>query len=208
MNEATQKSSDDRVAALQHEALRHRKLTGHRFFLGYAYALLREAPLYRQWQSLLAYIRKFRTIAFVLRIVSILFTVIETGALVILSTLLFLVLLPIGTALMLGILLTALLESRKTNRTLGARIAKKPCSVLFLSRSDNPFLEKNALDLASRGHTVLIISPYWITPRGLHRGKFYCTARREANGIYLVRRYYFFSLRKHVLSRTDCAYWY
>ena len=47
---------------------------------------------------------------------------------------------------------------------------------------------------------VLVVSPYPVSPRGLGgKGSFF-TARKEAEGIYLVRRHYFFMLRKRVLD--------
>ena len=71
----------------------------------------------------------------------------------------------------------------------------------------NPFLVQNARELATRG-TVLLISPYWLAARGIYPHGFYCTVRREAPQILLVRRYYFFSLRRHVLKNLDPVYLY
>ncbi len=197
-----------KISELQKKAEEHRLLTSHRFFFSYAWALFRRAPLYLHWQSLLSYIRRFRMITFLLRVGSILFTILETGALVLLSTAVFLVILPLAAALMLGILLTALLESKRTNRQLAAAVGSRPCCVLFLSEEKNPFLLENTKSLAACGKTVFVVSPYWISPKGLSSGRFYCTARREAAHIYLVRRYYFFSLRKHVLKKAGTVYLY
>ena len=186
----------------------HRSMTSHRFFFGYLYGLITQAPLYTQWQRLLAYIRRFRTLAFAWRTVTLLWSIVETGALVLLTTAVFLVILPILAALMLGILITARIESKRTNRQLWSASQGKPIYLLFLPLQPSPLLKATAKELAEKGATVLLLSPYWISAKGLSRGGFYCTARKEDEGIYLVRRYYFFSLQKHVLSKANVSYVY
>ncbi len=196
------------AAKLQKSALKNRSMTAHRFFFGYACAQFTHTPLYTHWQGLLAYIRKIRAIAITLRILTVILTVLETGALVILTTALFLVILPILGALMLGILITALLESRRTNRLLAGVTRGRSVYVLFMDASSSPFFSAHAQSLAANGGAVLIVSPYWISSKGISHGRFYCTARKEGDGIYLIRRYYFFSLKKNVLSLRTVGYVY
>ena len=184
-------------------------MSSHRFFLGYLHGWITSAPFYAQWSRLLSYVRRFRTITLLLRGVGILLTVLQTGALVLVGSLLFLVLLPTLSALMLGILLTALLESRRSNRYLLDHLSGRPITVLFLSEEENPFAIANAKDLAARGSTVLAVSPYLISARGFRRrASFYCTLRQEFENVFLVRKYYFFSLRKHVLSKASVTFMY
>ena len=208
----TEKESPSEALAqatrLYSQAVRNRKMTRHRFFWGYAYDLFKHAPLYTHWQSLLTYFRRFRTIAFILRILTVIATVLQTGALVVLATAVFLVILPLLGALMLGILLTALLESRRTNRRLRAQTDEKRVCVLFMSTEKNEFLKSNAQSLCAHGFFVVVVSPYWISPKGIAGKHFFCTAREEYPNIFLIRRYYFFSFRKHVLQNTDAVYLY
>ena len=188
---------------------RNRRLTRHRFFFAYAYDALTHTSVWSHWQDLLAYIRRARMIVWILRILSILSLALRAGAFVLLATALFVVILPLTAVMMLAILLTALLESRRTNRRLLDETQERRICVLFLAAdSPNAFLFANARDLASRGYTVLLISPYWLSPRGMKRGRFYCTARAEADHIFLIRRYYFFSLRKHVINARETVYVY
>ncbi len=190
-------------------ALRNRRLIRHRFFLTYAYDTLTHTSLWLQSKRLLAHLRRIRTVALTLRILAFLFTVLQTGALVLLATALFLIVIPIGSAVMLGILLTALIESRHTNRRLRSETRNKRACILFLPTNEqDAFLWHNALDLAARGYAVFLISPYWISGRGPASGRYYVTARTLSPHIYLVRRYYFFSLRRHVLRETEtvCVY--
>lgn len=190
-------------------AARNLRLTRHRFFLGYAYDILTHTSLWTRLRDLLAYVRRARTVALVLRILSLALTALQTGALVLLATALTVVVLPVAVATMLAILLTARLESRRTNRLLLHETQGRRVCVLFLAaNAPTAFLFANARDLADRGYTVLLISPYLLSPRGMSRGRFYCTARAEAEHVYLVRRYYFFSLRKHVITAREAVYVY
>ncbi len=198
-----------RAEHVTQESSQNRKLTAHRFFFGYAYDLLVHTSLYRQWQSLLRTVRRFRAVAFTLRVLTFVLTVVETGALVILSTAVFLVILPLATALTLGLLLTALLESKRTNRYFSKELTGKHVYVLFLSEESSLFFWQNAKSLAQDEQSaVIVVSPYWISAKGLRKAPFYCTARQEYPNLYLIRRYYFFRLRKQVLGGLHVAYVY
>ena len=189
------------------ELLQNRRLFAHRSFFSYACDLLRRTKFVKVWRELLAYFRRIRMVTWTVRILSVVFSVLQTGALVILSTVIFLIILPILASLMLGILLTAFFESRKSNRKMELALSQKRIYVLFLSKKDNPFLAQNARDLAQhKGAAVLLISPYWLSGKGLFSKRFYATVRHDGEGIYLVRRYYFFKLKKKVLSNKEAAY--
>lgn len=178
-------------------------------FFKYAWESIRGAAFYGHWIRLLAYFRRLRLVAIILRITAILFTVLQTGALVLLTTVIFLIALPIFVSLMLGILLTALLESRKTNRTLARLLDGKHVYILFATEEPTPFFIANARELASRpSAAVLIVSPFWLSSKGILQRRFYCTARREAEDLYTLRRYYFFTFKKKVLKKTEVAYLY
>jgi len=154
-------------------------------------------------------VRRIRTVALVLRVLTFLLSILQTGALVLLATALFLIIIPVGSALMLGILLTALIESRHTNRRLRSTLSNRRACVLFLAaNTQNGFLWQNALDLSARGYTVFLISPYWISGQSPVSKKYYVTARTLSPNVYLIRRYYFFSLRRHVLKDRETAYVY
>lgn len=185
----------------------NRRLLSHRFFIGYAYDLLRHTKLFLHWKELLSYFRKIRMVTWTIKIITFLFTVLQTGTLVLLSTVLFLVLLPILLLTLLCILLIATVQSRKSNRMMRTALQEKQIYVLFLPKDDCPFLKANARDLASNPNAaVLVISPYWIVGTGLFEHRFFSTVRKDGGSIYLIRRYYFFSLKKNVLKTQSIAY--
>ena len=200
---------EDLAEQIKKESAKNRTMVSHRFYFGFVYDALSHTPLFAHWQAFLSLLRRFRAVAFLLRILGMIFAIVETGTLVLLTTAVFLVILPLAVALIVGIMITALLESRRTNRQLSRWLNGKRIYVLFLSTRENAFLEQNAGRLSEEdGTAVIVVSPYLVSPRGLRNGRFYCTARREADAVYLIRRYYYFSLRKHVLHGKAVAYLY
>lgn len=193
---------------IQHETLHHKKLTHHKSFASYVWDSFTHTPFYLHWQHLLSLIRRFRTLAFVLRVLTLLLAILQTGALVVLTAALFLVILPVVILLTLGILITAFFRARQANETLGLAIGNRLVRVLFMTHYENPFLLENAKNLAAGGACVIVVSPYWIGKRGLTKGKLYTTFREEFPRVYLIRKYYFFNLRKNVLDPSKTAYLY
>ena len=200
------------VGRVQALAVRHRRMTSHRSFLGHLWDTVTHTPLYSHWKYLLTCFRRFRAVTVTLRVLAILFAILETGTLVVLSTAVFLVILPLLIATMAGILITAAVESVRSNRILRKALQGRRVCILFMSDNPTPFFARHARALASEGFAVLVVSPYWIaaTPalNRLKKSGFYCTFRAEEKDLYLIRRYYFFSLRKNVLSECNVSYLY
>ena len=161
---------------------------------------VKEARPWRIWQQILAYFRRARAISFVFRVVGWILALLRTGTLLLLTTVLFFVILPLLLAIVLGFLLAALLDTKKSLSRLQKAIGERPVWVFF---STGEFGRENALALAESGERVcLIVSPRWISPSGHGTKKFYLNLRTESENCYLVRRYFYLHLRKK-LSRTD-----
>lgn len=189
------------------DVLKNRSLALQTHFWRYAWCLVTQNSIYVYARRVIDWFRRFRLVAFLIRIFTLFFTLLQTGAAILLSTLLFLVALPLLLSLLLGILLTAFLESGRSNRLLLEATRDKQVYVLFPTKEPNVFFIANARSLATRENAcVIVVSPYWISSRGLSKGYFYCTSRKEEKNIYLIRRYYFFSLRKNVLEKRETAF--
>jgi hypothetical protein len=198
------KQTTEAARAICAESQENRRLTTHRFFIGFLLSEFRRTGIYGAWKSGVSYFRRLRTVALIIKIATVLLTLLQTGALVILSTVLFLILLPLLVAFTLGVLLTARIESRRSNRYLRKKLADRAVCVCFLSKRENPFLTKNAEDLTKNGrYAIVLLSPYWLSGKGIFKSRFYTTFREELPNVYLVRRYYFFSLKKHVLPKNS-----
>ena len=202
------REGEEVVSAVKKTAEKNRRMGEKRSFLTYAWLLIRGSTLYAHWTGFLTYLRRFRTVTLTLRIISFVFAILETGALVILSTVVFVILLPLALALLIGILVAVLIEGRRTNRMLGRVSEGKRVCILFLHGKEETFFLWNARDLSERGYIVLVLSPYFISRKGLGNRRFYCTASEVCDRVFLIRRYYFFSLRRRVLSQRKTIYVY
>ena len=202
-------SQEERTSEVFRERLRNRRMSSEKWLLRYLWQSLRQNSLWMLLGRWMEWFRRFRLVSFLLRLAALLWGILQTGAAVRLSTLLLLVALPLLLSWMLGILLTALLETKKSNRLLSAVTEGKSVYVLFLPRAESRFFAANAYDLSQREDRVVIaVSPYWLSSRGLRKGYFYCTVRKESDALYLVRPFYFFSLSRRVLAQRDTAYLY
>ena len=198
----------DAIRRALFSAAEGQRLTRHRSFWSYLCDAVRHTPFRSRWMALLTYFRRVRMVALILRLLSILFAALGTGALVLLGAVLLLVILPVLALAMLTILLIARIRAGKANRCMLKPTEHRRICVFFQSADmANAFLLANARDLIARGYTVILVSPHWISARGVRgRGRFYCTAREEFEHLYLVRRYYFFHLCRHVLVKRSCCY--
>lgn len=161
-----------------------------------------QARPYRLWITLLAYLRRVRTVSLVLRITGWLLTLLQTGALVLLTTLVFFILLPILLLGGFGTLLVALLDTRRSLRALRSALSGKRVFVFFA-----PLGDFGASSLRSLARTpdvaVLAVSPHWLSPTYLGRSRFFVNARRDGDRIFVIRRYFFFAVRRSLLDPSN-----
>ena len=85
---------------------------------------------------------------------------------------------------------------------------KKRIFVFLPIRTDrfeeSSFFAGNCLDIASRKNcAVLIVSPYYISKKGIGENNFFFSVREESKNVYIVRKYAFFYLRKRILDRSQ-----
>lgn len=178
-------------------AARYRKSS----FLRYLWESVRESLPVQLISKLVLYLRR-------VKLVQTVFTVLVALAAVVTVAVVSATVLPFlffGTALLT---LLAYLRSRRMNRILRRELTDRRIRVLVPPRGPalNPgsFFIRNARAMAAEEDvTVVVVSPYLFATRGVggHGGFF--TARKEADGLYLVRRHYFFVLRRKILDALD-----
>ena len=187
-------------------AKQNRKSAWHRFFLIDLYLRLQDTSLYVHWQRILTALRRLRAVTLTFRILSLFFAVLQTGTFVLLSATLLLAVLPILLIGTLTILLSAVFTSRRANRRLSERLLGKRIYVIFPDTLSSSFLVQHTKDLCARGYAVILVSPYLFSPAGIRYNRFYTTVREEYDCIFLVRRYYYFSLKRRLLAHMDTIY--
>ena len=160
------------------------------------------------------YFRRFRLIRTVFTVFSVVFTLLGTGLAVLVLTVISLVVLPVAVLCGFAVVFASAVLRRRAIRGIEGELRGKRVSVFFPEREgkglDSTFLDGVCRRLADEGETVLVVTPYFISPSGLGGRGGFLAYRKESESVYLVRRYLFFALRKKLLEteteRTVCYY--
>lgn len=170
-------------------------------FFRYLWEAVMESALMTFMTKLLLYLRRIRVIQIVLSVL------LAAGALTAVAVVsaAMLPFLLFGTALLT---VAAALRSHRMNFRLRQELAGKRVRVLIptgkKSFEENAFFIRNARSMAAEGDcAVIAVSPFLVSRRGLGGQGGYFTARKEAEGLFVVRRHYFFTLRRRVLDTLD-----
>jgi hypothetical protein len=168
-------------------------------FLHYLWGTVTESAPVRLLTKLLRYLRRVRFVQTILTLLPVImaFVAVIAVSAAVLPFLIF------ATALLAFL---SRMSSRRMNRILKRelthhrhiRVMIPPQKEVF---RENSFFIRNARAMAAEEDTaVLVVTPYLFSRKGLGgRGRFF-TARKETDGLYLVRRHYFFLLRRRVLD--------
>lgn len=138
-------------------------------------------------------------------------TVVAIGTAVITAVVLFpmyVVVLPIMLALSGLTAFLSLFFAFRKNRQLRQELDGRHLYVLVATEDvclhPDSFFAQNARQLAhTPGCAVLVVSPHNLRTQGLGGKGLFLTARRECDDLYVVRKHYFFNLRRKVLRRLD-----
>ena len=203
------KEQTDRCTERLQAAKENRRMSEERTLWRYLRVRLRDATLYGVASRCVTYFRRFRLFALLWRVTQTLFLVLQTGTAVLLSTVLLLIVLPLVFALCAGILITAISEAGRVRKLLSKETENRRVHVLFLPPIITPYFRFLVDDLVRREDaTVLLVCCEWFSRRGLRDGHFYCSVRKEAPHVFLVRRYCFFNIKRHVLQKRNTVFWF
>ena len=158
---------------------------------------------------ILRYFRKFRLIRLVFTAISYIFTFLGTGVAFIAFSAILLFVLPILALFGIAIVFASVLERKKICAEM-EQILENKSVIVFFSERDNEnlscaFQKKMILEHASENGCVsILVSPYFISPKGLFKKSFYISVREEGDRIFTVRKYVFFALKNKIL-KSKCA---
>ena len=174
----------------------------------YVYSTLRRSSLYRVWMRMVTYFRRFRLISVILRIGTNLVALIETSALLIFTATVFIIALPALLVLAASASIAALIQGARLNRRLSNRLEGKRVYVFFPPSPSEPrqnsVLHATLADLASHEqNAVFMVSPYYFSSDTLGDNSPFFLLKQIPEGVCCIRKYYFFLLRRGVLSGIE-----
>lgn len=180
------------------------ELSDSQNYLFFLIGLLQSSRAVRLWQKYVKYFHRFRFVTTAVRLFPWILLLISTNTLLYAVAAVAVILIPFLLLAVLSLTASALIRYKDTNSRMAKRLTEKTVYVFFPERTkefaDAHFWKANILDLAkSKDNCVIVVSPFFLSPRGLNGQRFYFNVRHEKINVFLVRRHYFFSLRKHVL---------
>lgn len=188
-----------------HARAEHCALSERQTVFSYSVALIRRSRPVRLWERYVKYIRRFRVITTAFRLLPWILLLISTHTLLYAVTAVAAILVPLLLLALLSLAASALIRYRDVNRIMERQLAKKTVFVLFPQRGQElsaRFWRANVLNLAAGSSAcAVIVSPFFLSRRGLRNSPFYFNVREEAPRVFIVRRHYFYSLKKHVFKQ-------
>lgn len=182
------------------------RLFSKRSYSAYLMGLIANTSVFKLYRKFLDYLRKYSFITTTLKIVSFIFTFLETSAVFILAASFFVVSLPLTFLVGYAALLLTMFGKRRAKRKVKKAIEDKKVTILFPQRgkalSEDSFFAGMTRDICRRtGGVAIVVSPYFYSTRGISKSKrLFLSMRDESNGILLVRRHFFFSLKRRILK--------
>ena len=186
---------------IMHSAQQRARLLRTQSYPHYLWRSLKESNGYRRAVLFWDNFRRYRLISRIIAILATFLTVMGTGALTVIFTLLCLLIFPIALLPISGTMLLGFFRRKHQNRILRDFVNGHTIYLFFPEElRENSFSAATMLQLSHhRDSTVFVISPYTWSSKGLGGYGFYINARREDEHLFLLRRHYFFFFR-HLLT--------
>lgn len=191
---------DERLHSLQKNA-KNATRYARTSYIRFLYDHLTGTMVFNIVKRIYLYIRRFNLVRTISTVAIVVLTALAVSAI-------YVMILPF-TLLLVGLsLVFALLRSGRMNRRMRTLLDGKHIRVLIppedLTMKEDSFLIRSAISMAQDPDTaVIVVSPHTFSTRGLGGSKCYLTARQEGTNLFIVRKYYYFILRRRVLDVVD-----
>ena len=187
------------------QSIQNQRCFDQKGYLSYLLVGFRQNSIFRLYTKLLLAIRRISFIRITLKILLFLVSLLRTSALFLLSASLFLISFPIVLPLAFSSMLLTAIFSKQINKENLFRIGEKQITIFF--PNDRAALENHSFfcgmvmeEVSRQNVFCIVVSPYYWSTKGLYnrKGKPYLASRFEENGILLIRRHYYFHLKKKI----------
>ena len=167
----------------------------------YLWSWLKDTSLWHLASKISKFFRRLRVVRLISYSIWIVLTILLTWA-AFLASLPFLFLFGLLTWVVVT------LRAGRVNAKLYAKLQGKHILVLLpqehTALNQQCFWGACAKDMATHPQTaVFVVSPYTLSTKGLEKRSFYFTARQEGENLYIVRKSYYFILKRKVLLSID-----
>ena len=202
------KGADPYRDLLDHQAQNDVLFSKKRYF-GYIIHLIKSTSFFRLYQKILAFFRRYALLSTTLKILLAVLTVVQSSAIFVIATSASVVAIPFILTVSYVVFFLALFHRKKNDAANKKLLANKHIVVFFPPKKraleKNSFFSGMVEEFSHRpGHVCIVVSPHFWRNRGLFDNhKPYRFSRAEGTGILLVRRQYYFVLKKKFFHASD-----
>ena len=176
-------------------------------FVSFLFAQIKTTSFFNIYRRVVNAFRRYSFITTSLKIFSIIFLFVEASLLVLVSTSAFVASL-VFTLLVSHIFVGATIFTRKKYNTLNKDLLNQKNVYIFFPPKKRAFDHYSYFngfvrEQAKNNSVVVIVSPYVFSSTGLeHSKKAYSCCRSDGENVILVRRSYYFTLKKKVIEKV------
>ena len=174
-------------------------------FASYLFGTLKSRTLFLYYQKFIFILRKYAFVTTTLKILLVLWTALQSSALFVLFTGSLAIVAPITTIFSYIAIFLTFLGRKNLNRRMKQTLGGKRITVFFPQKgrafAQDSYFKGMVNATASENAAVVVVSPYYFDTKGVSVSKrYYLAARHESENVILIRKHYFFTFKKHVLS--------
>ena len=202
------KRSDATEVKFENQAQKS-KLFARRTFFGYVYHTAKATSVFKIYKRIINTVRRYTFITTSLKVASFIFAFLETSAVFVIAASAFAISLPFTILFSYLAFLFSHMNAKKRTEQLKDRMRSKKIYVFFppktLALSESSYFCGLVKDIASKNDAFcIVVSPYTFKANGISREKDAFVnvrdERSENNNIVIVRRNYYFSIKKNIFK--------
>ncbi len=176
-------------------------------YFSYIWEVIKRTSVFRLYTKLLRLFRRFNFIRITVGILATVLLALQTGALFVLSASASVISIPFTFLVTYATFLFSVFHVRKDCRIHRVKMMDKKIYVFFPSKKgalcQNSYFSGMVADFSQRPDSFcVIVCPYFWSRRGLNgvKGKPYISSRAEGDNLLIVRRHYYFTMKKRIFS--------
>lgn len=174
-------------------------------YFSYIYSTIRQTSVFKIYKRIIDVIRRYTFITTSLKVISFVFVLVEASIILVVSTSAFIASLVLTLLTSHVLIIFTLFNKKECDRRNKELIKNKNVTVFFPSKGRafeyDSYFSYLAKDSSGENGVSVIVSPYAVAPYGLHHSrKRYYNSRQDGDNVLLVRRHYYFSLRRKIID--------
>ncbi len=184
---------------------RKQELFEEKNYTRFLFGRLKSRSVFGYYQRLIYLIRKYTFVTTSLKVLSFIWAFIQSSAVFLIIAGAMAIIAPITIIFSYIAIVASLFARKKLNSKMRRLLAKKKITVLFPSPkafSKRSYFRKMISDISKEKNAfVIIVSPYYFSPKGIgDSGRYFLALRRENDNTVMVRNHYFFTLKKKLFN--------